>query len=62
MLHDFGMRGVTSMMSAGIEGASHLLNFKCKLSTAYSLLTYLYTLYCIILYHNITKHHAEYKI
>lgn len=27
MLHDFGMRGVSSMESAGIEGAGHLLNF-----------------------------------
>jgi len=27
MLHDFGMRGVSSMESAGIGGAGHLLNF-----------------------------------
>lgn len=27
MLHDFGMRGVSSMMSAGFEGAGHLINF-----------------------------------
>jgi nicotinamide phosphoribosyltransferase len=27
MLHDFGMRGVSSMQSAGFEGAGHLLNF-----------------------------------
>ena len=27
MLHDFGMRGVSSMESAGIEGAGHLVNF-----------------------------------
>jgi nicotinamide phosphoribosyltransferase len=27
MLHDFGMRGVSSMESAGFEGAGHLLNF-----------------------------------
>jgi nicotinamide phosphoribosyltransferase len=27
MLHDFGMRGVSSMESAGIEGAGHLINF-----------------------------------
>lgn len=26
-LHDFGCRGVTSMASAGIEGAGHLVNF-----------------------------------
>ena len=30
MLHDFGMRGVTSIMSAGIDGAAHLVNFKGK--------------------------------
>jgi nicotinamide phosphoribosyltransferase len=27
MLHDFGFRGVSSVESAGIEGAGHLLNF-----------------------------------
>jgi len=27
MLHDFGMRGVSSMESAGFEGAAHLINF-----------------------------------
>lgn len=27
MLHDFGMRGVSSMESAGIGGAAHLVNF-----------------------------------
>lgn len=27
MLHDFGMRGVSSMESAGIEGCGHLVNF-----------------------------------
>ncbi len=28
MLHDFGFRGVSSVESAGIEGAGHLINFK----------------------------------
>ena len=28
MLHDFGYRGVSSVESAGIEGAGHLVNFK----------------------------------
>lgn len=28
MLHDFGFRGATSLMSAGVGGAAHLVNFK----------------------------------
>lgn len=28
MLHDFGFRGVSSVESAGLEGAGHLVNFK----------------------------------
>lgn len=28
MLHDFGYRGVSSVESAGIQGAAHLINFK----------------------------------